>query len=90
MFSKTPYPDELTFDEFDAFGFDFSKQFGLEDDRPNGLIAADVKKYADEHNCQIYTQVDGDKDCVYSRGLRFVNRTGLYEVVRKDGYQIDN
>ena len=86
------FPAVLTTEEFDFFGFDFEKQFGLNDDRHNSFISADVSKYAKENSCQIYSQVDPDEgpDCVYARGLRFVNRVGIYWAVRKDGYKIDN
>jgi len=84
------FPDELTFDQFDDMGWE-SKQFGLDDDRSLTEIVEDVIAYALETKGQIYTQVDGDTDRVYSKGLRFVNRTGLYEVVTgQDHLEVDN
>ena len=80
------YPDELTFDEFDDMPWIKSKQFGLEVE----ANIEEIKKYAEKINGQIYTQVDGDQDRMYSKGLRFVNRTGIYEVVKLDGYKADN
>jgi len=84
------FPDELTFDQFDDISWDKSKQFGLYDNRENRLIAKDVLAYAIKHHGQIYTQVDGNTDRIYSKGLRFVNRTGMYEVVFKKGFEVDN
>ncbi|SMH71300.1 hypothetical protein [Candidatus Nitrosotalea okcheonensis] len=80
------YPDEMTLDEFDEMPWIKSKQFGL--DRQASI--EEIKKYAEKISGQIYTQVDGDQDRMYSKGLRFVNRTGIYEVVRLDGYEADN
>ena len=80
------YPDELTLDEFDDLPWIESKQFGL--DRQANI--EEIKKYAEKTSGQIYTQVEGDQDRVYSKGLRFVNRTGIYEVVKLDGYEADN
>jgi hypothetical protein len=84
------YPEELTFDEFDSIKWDSAKQFGYDDDRSTGLIAQEVKEYAEKTGGQIYSQVDAESEVVYARGLRFVNRTGLYEVVRLEGYTVDN
>ncbi len=84
------YPEELTPEEFDSTKWDFAKQFGLDDDRPTNQIVQQVKEFAQKTSGQIYTQVDGDTDRVYSRGLRFVNRTGLYEIVKLEGYTVDN
>ncbi len=83
------FPDCLTFDQFDDMGWE-SKQFGLDDDRSPTKIVEDVIKYALDTKGQIYTQVDGDTDRVYSKGLRFVNRTGLYEVVTGQDLEVDN
>ena len=80
------YPDELTLDEFDDMLWTGEKQFGLEKD----ANIDEIKKYAKKIDGQIYTQVDGEEDRVYSKGLRFVNRTGIYEVVKLDGYEADN
>ena len=53
-----------------------------------------AKKYAEEHNAQVYTQVDGDDDghIHYSKGFRLVNRIdqGLYTVVKVEGLEVDN
>lgn len=38
--------------------------------------------YTKEAGGQIYTQVDGDNDVVYSRGVHYVNRTGIYAVIK--------
>lgn len=84
------YPEELTFDEFDSIKWDSAKQFGYDDDRPIGQIAREVKEYAEKTGGQIYSQVDAESEVVYSRGLRFVNRTGRYEVVKLGGYKVDN
>ncbi len=84
-----PYPDELTLDEFDAMfytGRAKARQFGLEKE----ASIAEVLQYAQKTGGQIYTQVDGEQDRMYSKGLRFVNRTGIYEVVKLDGYEVDN
>lgn len=84
-----PYPDELSLDEFDEMfytGKAKAKQFGLEKEAD----VQEVVQYAKKIGGQIYTQVDGDEDRMYSKGLRFVNRTGIYEVVKLDGYEADN
>lgn len=83
------FPDELTFDQFDDKGWE-SKQFGLDDDRSLTDIVEDVIAYALDNNGQIYTQVDGEKDRVYAKGLRWINRTGLYEVVTGEDFEVDN
>ncbi|MDE1813817.1 MAG: hypothetical protein KGH87_01100 [Thaumarchaeota archaeon] len=80
------YPDELTLDEFDDMPWIKNKQFGL-DWQAN---IKEMKKYAEKIGGQIYTQVDGDNGKMYSKGLRFVNRTGIYEVVKLDGYEACN
>lgn len=83
------YPDELTLDEFDEMfytGRAKTRQFGLEQE----ANVQEVLKYANKIGGQIYTQVDGDQDRIYSKGLRFVNRTGVYEVVKLEGYEADN
>ncbi|MDH2906548.1 MAG: hypothetical protein PXX83_00425 [Candidatus Nitrosotalea sp.] len=80
------YPDELTLDEFDDMPWIKNKQFGL--DRQANI--EEIKKYAEKISGQIYTQVDGDSGRMYSKGLRFVNRTGIYEVVKLDGYEACN
>lgn len=48
-------------------------------------IFKDVKKahvYATRVGGKIYTQVDGETDVVYSKGICYVNRTGIYAVVK--------
>ena len=82
------YPEEITPEEFDSTKWDFAKQFGLDDDRPTNQIVQQVKEFAQKTGGQIYTQVDGETDRVYSRGLRFVNRTGLYEIVKLEDIQL--
>lgn len=86
---QNEFPDTLTFDQFDKMGWE-SKQFGLDDSRHDSKIAKDVFNYAKKTGGQIYTQVDGDRDRVYSKGLRFVNRVGLWEVVTGQPYKVDN
>ena len=83
------YPDELTLDEFDEMfytGKAKTRQFGLDKEAD----VRDVLKYAKKIDGQIYTQVDCEKDRTYSKGPRFVDRTGIYEVVKLDGYEADN
>lgn len=84
------YPEELTFDEFDDMPWDSAKQFGLNDNRELSEIVKDVLAFAEKTKGQIYTQVDGDEDRIYSRGMQFVNRTGLWEVVKIKGMKVDN
>ena len=68
---KIEYPDELTFDQIECY---------------KALrIFEDLKKargYAEKTGGQIYTQVDGDTDRLYSKGIRYVNRTGIYAVIK--------
>jgi hypothetical protein len=71
MPDKIEYPDELTCDQMGCY-----KTF---------KIFQDVKKawsYAKKTHGEIYTQVDGDDDVVYSKGLHYVNRTGIYAVIK--------
>ena len=68
---KIEYPDELTFDEIEAY--------------PELKIYSSLgwaKKYAQKIGGQVYTQVDGDTDRLYSKGIRYVNRTGIYAVIK--------
>ena len=69
--NKIEYPDELTFDQIECY--------------KTLRIFEDIKKakhYAEKISGQIYTQVDGDADRLYSKGIRFVNRTGMYAVIK--------
>lgn len=84
------YPDELSFDQFDDIQWKTAKQFGLYDNRHNSKISKSVLKFANKSGGQIYSQVDGETDRLYSKGLRFVNRTGIYEVVTLEGFEVDN
>lgn len=84
------YPDELTFDQFDMMKWESTKQFGLDDDRDLGKIAKEVVSFAQVTGAQIYTQVDGETDTMYSKGLRICNRTGMWEVVKMKGLKINN
>jgi len=68
---KIDYPDEMNCDQMGHY-----KIF---------RIFQDVKKadsYAKKMQGQIYTQVDGDTDVVYSKGIHYVNRTGIYAVIK--------
>jgi hypothetical protein len=69
--NKIEYPYELTFDQIECY---------------KALrIFEDLKKasgYAGKTGGQIYTQVDGDTDRIYSKGIHYVNRTGIYAVVK--------
>ncbi len=78
------YPEELTFDEFDDIKWDFEKQFGLNDDRNLHEICKDALDLIKRNNGEyvLYTQVDGDDDRVYAKGNHFVNRTGIWWVVK--------
>jgi hypothetical protein len=69
--NKVECPDEMTCDQMGRY-----KTF---------RIFQDVKiayGYAKKTNGQIYTQVDGDTDVVYSKGIHYVNRTGVYAVIK--------
>ncbi len=88
------FPDELSFDQFDDMGWE-SKQFGLGSDEvlTNNQVARKTLNYANKTGGQIYTQVDWDAApdyCGYSKGMRFCNRTGLYEVVTGQSLKVDN
>lgn len=69
--NRIEYPDELTFDQIECY---------------KALrIFEDLKKargYAEKTSGQIYTQVDGDTDRIYSKGIHYVNRTGMYAVIK--------
>lgn len=69
--NKIEYPDELTFDQIECY---------------KALrIFEDLKKargHAAKIGGLIYTQVDGDTDRLYSKGIRYVNRTGMYAVIK--------
>lgn len=69
--NRIEYPDEMTCDQMGHY-----KTF---------RIFQDVKKawsYAEKTCGQIYTQIDGDIDVVYSKGIHYVNRTGIYAVIK--------
>jgi len=69
--NKKEYPDELTFDQIECY--------------KTLRIFEDLKKargHAAKIGGQIYTQVDGDADRLYSKGIRLVNRTGIYAVIK--------
>jgi len=85
------YPDELTFDEFDAIRWDIEKQFGLEDDSSNNVIEQKAVKFIKlhQHTLVLYTQVDGDSgDRIYAKGHHIVNRTGIWWAVKSQ--EIEN
>ena len=87
------YPEELTFDEFDSIKWDFEKEFGLYDDRPNGSICLSVFNYMKKRDRTyvLYTQVDGDSgDRIYSRGHHLCNRTGIWWVVKSKEFENRN
>jgi len=89
--TQKEYPEGPTPEEFDSIKWDLERQFGLDDDDMTAdQIVGQVKEFAQKNGGQIYTQVDGETQRVYSRGLRFANRTGLYEVVRLEEYAVDN
>lgn len=67
----TEYPDEMTCYEIESYS-------AL---RIYSSLAW-AKKYAGKIGGQVYTQVDGDRDRIYSKGVRFINRTGIYAVVK--------
>lgn len=78
------YPEELTFDQFDKISWDYDQQFGLDDDKD--MTPAEIEEFANKIGGKVYTQVDGENDRVYVKGLHKINRTGIYEVVRREPY----
>lgn len=69
--NKIEYPDEMTYDQMGCY--------------KTLRIFQDVKKamkYSEKVQGQIYTQVDGNTDVVYSKGIYYVNRTGIYAVIK--------
>ena len=88
------FPDELSFDQFDNMGW-VSKQFGLGKDESLTFhqVATKALNYAKKTGGQIYTQIDWSAPpdyCGYSKGLRFCDRTGVYEVVTSQNLKVDN
>ena len=69
--NKIEYPDELTFDQIECY-----RTLRIFEDLKK------AKRYSEKISGQIYTQVDGDTDRLYSKGIRFVNRTGMYAVIK--------
>lgn len=69
--NRIEYPDEMTCDQMGRY-----KTFEIFDD----LMKA--KNFAEKNKGQIYTQVGGDEDVVYSKGIHYVNRTGRYAVIK--------
>jgi hypothetical protein len=69
--NKIEYPDELTFDQIECY-----KALRIFEDLKK------AKGYAEKTGGQIYTQVDGDTDRIYSKGIHYVNRTGMYAVIK--------
>lgn len=68
---KVEYPDEMNCDQMCSY-----KMFEIFQD----LMKA--RNFAEKNRGQIYTQVDGDTDVVYSKGIHYVNRTGVYAVIK--------
>jgi hypothetical protein len=68
--NRIEYPDELTCDQMWRY-----KTFRVFQDMKNAW------NYAEKTRGQIHTQVDGDTDVVYSKGIHYVNRTGVYAVI---------
>lgn len=69
------YPDEMTCDQMGHY-----KTFRIFQDIEKAL------NYTKEISGQIYTQIDGDNDVVYSKGVHYVNRTGVYMLSSKLRY----
>lgn len=69
--NKIEYPDELTCDQIECY-----KTLRIFEDLKK------AKKYSEKMKGHIYTQVDSDGGILYSKGIRFVNRTGMYAVVK--------
>jgi hypothetical protein len=69
--NKIEYPDEMTCDQMGRY-----KTFRIFQDAKRAM------GYAEKAHGEIYTQVDGDIDVVYSKGIHYVNRTGIYAVIK--------
>ncbi|CAE6502305.1 conserved hypothetical protein [Candidatus Nitrosotenuis uzonensis] len=67
------YPNELDIDQLDAYS-----ELYLFDN------LQEAKLCATNTGGQIYTQVDGDPNILYSKGIHLVNRTGIYAVIKSD------
>lgn len=71
--------ESLTFEDLDNLDSSLDyRVFSLEHEFENRL---ETKKFAKTVDGEIYTQVDGEKDRVYSKGIHFVNNTGIYLVL---------
>lgn len=85
------YPETLGEKRLDPTIWDYFKEIGYDDGRPNWEVAKDVKKLAKKENAQMYTAIDGSGTrIIWMKGDRWVNRLGLWIVVRKDGLVPDN
>ena len=71
------YPEELTLDEFDDHHWDFVKI---------SEGGAKIDRLAKMYLGMRYTQVDGENDRVYLRGVHVVNATGVYAFVYNREY----
>lgn len=69
--NKIEYPDELTFNQIECY-----KALRIFEDLKK------ARDYAEKTGGRIYTQVDGDTDRIYSKGVHYVNRTGIYAVIK--------
>lgn len=88
------YPQILSFDEFDSIPWDFEEQFGLDDDCPIEEIEKEAIACAEIEGAKLYVQIDDPNgpDRVYHLGIpdRFHNKTGIYEVVKFDYWELPN
>lgn len=64
-------PEELTLEEFDRIFS--SKQ--VKTIKNSKFLSKDMV---------IYTQIDGNNDRIYFKGIHYVNRTGIFKVIKYD------
>ena len=77
MKKEEKYPEELTMTKFENIDWKYTKMFENTD-------ADDVERHSKRmHGSIIYTQVDADGEIVYLKGLNIVNRTGVWQVVKR-------
>ena len=82
MSDSRTFPEILYPSQFDRYCFDFERQFGLDGEG----MRQDAVDFAEKTGGEIYTQVDSARGIIYERGLHYVNSTGIYHVVKKNGY----
>jgi len=84
MTEQNDFPDEVKIEEMDDV-FDDYEVFDDPDTAKTFKEALEKALDSENRKIEIYTQVDSEisDDRLYARGIRVINRTGIYAVVWK-------